>query len=84
VLREIVGDDGNQMVLLDNIEIIFDNGLKQDPLRLLQGLSRSKTVTAAWNGNIVENSLTYAAPDHPEYKRYPVRDFLLASPEIIP
>ena len=65
-----------------NIEILFDVSLKQDPLRLLQGLSRNKTVVAAWNGSIVDNSLTYAAPAHPEYRRYPARDFLVASPEV--
>ena len=82
LFREIVGNGGTQMILLDNIEIIFDNNLKQDPLRLLQSLSRSKTIVAAWNGNIDENSLTYAVPNHPEYKRYPIRDYLVASPEV--
>ena len=82
LLREIVGNGGGEMILLDNIEVIFDVGLKQDPLRLLQGLSRNKTVVAAWNGTIVEDCLTYAAPDHPEYRRYPMRDFLVASPEV--
>ena len=84
LLQEIVrvsnGDD--EMILLDNIEVIFDISLQQDPLRLLQGLSRNKTVVAAWNGIIVEDSLTYAAPGHPEYRRYPMRDFLVVSPEM--
>lgn len=70
------------LVLLDNIEILFDVHLKQDPLRLLQGLSRNKTVVAAWNGSIVDGHMTYAVPDHPEYRRYPIRDFLVASPEV--
>ncbi len=82
LLREIVGNGGGDMILLDNIEVIFDIDLKQDPLRLLQGLSRNKTVVAAWNGAIVGDYLTYAAPDHPEYRRYPIRDFLVASPEM--
>lgn len=82
LLREIVSKGSNEMVLLDNIEIIFDVGLKQDPLRLLQGISRNQTVVAAWNGTIVEDSLIYAAPDHPEYRRYPIRDLLVASPEV--
>jgi len=81
LLREIVGNGRGEMILLDNIEVIFDVGLKQDPLRLLQGLSRNKTVATAWNGAIVEDYLTYAAPDHPEYRRYAMRDFLVASPE---
>jgi|Deesub1362A_J573_1020465.scaffolds.fasta_scaffold00120_86 hypothetical protein len=70
------------LVLLDNIEILFDVHLKQDPLRLLQRLSRNKTVVAAWNGTIVDGHMTYAVPDHPEYRRYPIRDFLVASPEV--
>ncbi|MCL4079017.1 BREX-3 system P-loop-containing protein BrxF [Coriobacteriia bacterium Es71-Z0120] len=48
--------------------------LQQDPLRLLQGLPRNKTVVAAWNGTIVDGYLTYAGPSHPEYRRYPIRD----------
>lgn len=82
LLQEIVNNASGTMILLDNIEVIFDVDLKQDPLRLLQGLSRSKTVLAAWNGNIGENSLTYAAPEHPEYRRYQIRDFLVVGPEI--
>ncbi len=70
------------LVLLDNIEILFDVHLKQDPLRLLQGLSRNKTVVATWGGSVVGDRLIYAAPGHPEYRRYPIRDFLVLSPEV--
>ena len=80
LLREIIGTDGGEAILLDNIEVIFDVALQQDPLRLLQGLSRNKTVVAAWNGTVVEDSLIYAAPAHPEYRCYPMRDFLVAVP----
>jgi len=52
LLAEIVGGSAGDVVLLDNIEVLFDVLLKQDPLRLLQGLSRSKTVVAAWSGEI--------------------------------
>ena len=81
LLEEIIGEHDEEIVLLDNIEIIFDLGLRQDPLRLLQGLSRNKTVVAAWNGTVVEEFLTYAAPDHAEYRRYPIHDLLIVSPE---
>ncbi len=77
-----INEATGELVLLDNIEILFDVHLKQDPLRLLQGLSRNKTVVAAWNGSIVDGHMTYAIPDHPEYRRYPIRDFLVASPEV--
>lgn len=79
LLREIVDDAASEVVLLDNLEILFDVSLQQDPLRLLQGLSRNKTVVAAWNGSIDKDHMTYAVPDHPEYRRYLVRDFLVAS-----
>ncbi|MEM5947922.1 BREX-3 system P-loop-containing protein BrxF [Spirochaetia bacterium 38H-sp] len=82
LLGEIVGEATGELVLLDNIEILFDVHLKQDPLRLLQGLSRNKTVVAAWNGSIVDGHMTYAAADHPEYRRYPICDFLVASPDL--
>ena len=76
LLAEIVGASAADVVLLDNIEVLFDVSLKQDPLRLLQGLSRNKTVVAAWSGSIDGEHMVYATPDHPEYKRYPLRDFL--------
>lgn len=82
LLREIIENGENTLILLDNLELIFDVGLEQDPLRLLQGLSRNNTVVAAWNGTIIKSSLVYAIPAHPEYRRYPIRDFLVASPEV--
>jgi ABC-type uncharacterized transport system ATPase component len=82
LLREIISDAAGEVVLFDNIEILFDVSLKQDPLRLLQGLSRNKTVVAAWNGSIDGDHMIYAVPDHPEYRRYMVRDFLVASLEV--
>jgi hypothetical protein len=83
ILAEIVGAVTTHVVLLDNIEVLFDLSLKQDPLRLLQGLSRNKTVVVAWSGSIVGGHMVYAAPDHPEYKRYPLRDFLVVNPEAV-
>ena len=83
LLAEIVGASAADVVLLDNVEVLFDISLKQDPLRLLQGLSRNKTVVAAWSGSIDGEHMVYATPDHPEYKRYPLRDFLVVNPEAV-
>ncbi|HSW63924.1 MAG TPA: BREX-3 system P-loop-containing protein BrxF [Dissulfurispiraceae bacterium] len=52
LLSEIVSASAAEVILLDNVEVLFDVSLKQDPLRLLQGLSRNKTVVAAWSGEI--------------------------------
>ncbi|HSO82493.1 BREX-3 system P-loop-containing protein BrxF [Thiocapsa sp.] len=66
ILAEQVGD----VVLLDNIEMLFHPDLQQDPLRLLQSLSRNRTLVATWRGDYDGRSLIYASPDHPEYRRF--------------
>lgn len=81
LLAEIAGAAPGGVVLLDNIEVLFAVALKQDPLRLLQGLSRNQTVVAAWSGSSDGKHIFYASPGHPEYRRYPVRDFLIVTPE---
>jgi hypothetical protein len=79
LLDQIVAQPESDVILLDNVEILFDVALKQDPLRLLQGLSRSRTVAATWKGSIENDHLIYADPQHPEYRRYPVSGFLVAT-----
>ncbi|MDP2644046.1 MAG: BREX-3 system P-loop-containing protein BrxF [Desulfobacterales bacterium] len=64
-------------VVLDNLEILFDKDLKQDPLRLLQGLSRNQTVLASWNGTLNGVRLLYAETGHPEYRSYDAVDALI-------
>ncbi|MBN1136470.1 MAG: BREX-3 system P-loop-containing protein BrxF [Anaerolineae bacterium] len=81
ILGDIATGDDVSLVLLDNIEILFDAALKQDPLRLLQSVSRNRTVVAAWNGTIDRGHLIYAVPGHPEYRRYPIQDLLVVSLE---
>lgn len=81
LLHEIVDEAHADVILLDNLEVLFDVALKQDPLRLLQGLSRGRTLVASWNGAHDGRYMTYATPEHPEYRRYPVQGFLAAGPE---
>jgi len=76
LLRGIVREATGEVVLLDSIQLVFDVRLEQEPLHLLQRLSRNKTVVAAWSGSIVDGHITYAVPGHPEYWRYPIRDFV--------
>lgn len=82
LLDEIVMQANGNVVLLDNTEILFDVRLKQDPLRLLQGLARNHTVVAAWSGALDKEHIVYAEPGHHEYRRYPISGFLVASPGI--
>jgi len=77
LLGDLIKEAYSDVVLLDNMEILFEVSLRQDPLRLLQGLSRNKTIIVSWNGNVENDYLMYAVPEHPEFKRYKIADLLV-------
>jgi hypothetical protein len=70
LLQDVLAEEEDDTVALDNIELLFEPRLRQDPLALLQGLSRNRSVIAAWGGAYSDGTLTYAEPGHPEYQRY--------------
>lgn len=74
-----VADQIQSPMVLDNLEILFDKDLQQDPLRLLQSISRNRTLVASWNGSISSGRLLYAEPGHPEYRSYDTVDALIVS-----
>ncbi|MEI6414961.1 MAG: BREX-3 system P-loop-containing protein BrxF, partial [Pseudomonadota bacterium] len=78
ILSQIV-ENTQSPVVLDNLEILFDKDLKQDPLRLLQGVARNRAVLASWNGTTTKGRLLYAEPGHPEYRSYDFADALIVS-----
>jgi len=78
ILEQIVGQ-AQSPVILDNLEILFDKGLQQDPLRLLQSISRNRTVLASWSGGLTSGRLRYAEDGHPEYRSYDSVDALIVS-----
>lgn len=80
-LLELTSNGPEPVCLLDNTEILFDKDLQHDPLRLLQGISRNKTVVAAWNGLMNGTSLHYAEIDHPEYRSYDGHGLLIIEME---
>ena len=78
-LLEQIAATGAQTVVLDNIEILFDVELRQDPLRLLQHISRNRNVVAAWNGRMDGQKLIYAEPGHREYRQYRAKDVVIVN-----
>jgi predicted AAA+ superfamily ATPase len=70
LLKTEIVQAGSTVVLLDNLELLFDPDLRQDPLRLLELLARRQTVVAVWPGEVDGSDLVYAEPGHPEYRRY--------------
>lgn len=79
LLDDIVRAASTDVVLLDNIEMLFAVELAQDPLRLLQGLARNRTVVVAWPGAFDGQALTYAEPNHREFKKYAAPQAVIVS-----
>ena len=69
-LRKIVNGAGTEVILLDNLELLFDASLSLNPLQILQSNSRNTTIVASWNGTCINGVLTYAEPGHPEHRSY--------------
>ena len=70
LLKEVIAAVTGEIVLLDNLEILFDTGLEVEPLRLLQVSSRNRTIVASWSGIYRDGTLTYAEPGHPEFVQF--------------
>ncbi len=72
--RDAVESAEGDVVLCDNIELLFASELSLDPLRLLKRAARRKAVVAAWNGSYDGSTLSYAVPGHDEYRAYSYTD----------
>jgi hypothetical protein len=70
LLKNLIATAPGEVVLLDNLEILFDTALEVEPLRLLQVSSRNRTVVASWSGTYAGGTLTYAEPGHPEFVQF--------------
>jgi hypothetical protein len=79
LLEGLLATFPSRLTLLDNTEILFNPMLKQDPLRLLQRMSRDRTIVASWLGEVHGHHLSYASPEHPEFRRYLSDDLLIVS-----
>ncbi len=84
LLRSIIGESDQAVVLLDNLEILFEPPLHQRPIDVLKRLSRTRTIVATWRGTVTDGVLTYAMPGHPEYLEAPVQDALLVASGLVP
>ena len=78
LFEQLLASSGD-VVLLDHTELLFDASLQQDPLRLLQSVSRNRTVVAAWTGVVDAGTLCYAVPGHPEHRRYAAEGLLIVT-----
>jgi hypothetical protein len=58
------------IIIFENIELLFLPELQIDPIRLFEDISRNKILIIEWNGKYENRILTYARPGHPEYRIY--------------
>jgi len=67
LFADLLDDEVGDPILLDDIELLFDESLKTNTLTLLRHHSKNRVVVVAWNGTFCDGTLTYAEPDHAEY-----------------
>lgn len=71
LLREIADKEHtDDLLLLDNLELLFEKGLQINPLDLVKRLAHSKRVVAVWPGELRGDRLIYADMSHPEHRDY--------------
>lgn len=75
ILRELAYQHAScDLLLFDNIELLFDRSLQLDPLDLLKRHAQARRVVAVWPGEVQGDARTgrliYADMGHPEHQDY--------------
>lgn len=71
ILRELADEHAvGDLLLVDNIELLFDRTLQLDPLDLLKRHAHARRVVAVWPGQLRDSRLNYAEMGHPEHQDY--------------
>lgn len=60
------------LLILDNLELLFDRQLHLNPLELLKQQAHARAVVAAWPGEMRDGRLIYAISGHPEHQDYAI------------
>lgn len=79
LLSDLIADVPASLVVLDNLELLFDTSLKLDPLACLKLASRNRTIVASFPGVLEDGHLIYAESHHPEYRLFPADDLLIVN-----
>lgn len=82
ILRELADESvEGDLLLVDNIELLFDRSLQLDPLELLKRHAHARRVVAVWpgelQGDVRSGRLTYADMGHPEHQDYSLAGVVL-------
>lgn len=71
-LLKVLADDfaDHGLLLMDNIELLFDRALQLSPLDLLKRHAQARRIIAVWPGEVRESRLSYATTGHSECQDY--------------
>lgn len=58
------------LLIVDNIELLFDRSLHVSPLDILKQQAHARRVVAVWPGELRDGRLKYAQMGHSEYQDY--------------
>ncbi|PDS70166.1 BREX-3 system P-loop-containing protein BrxF [Rhizobium phaseoli] len=71
LLKELADEFASDgLLLMDNIELLFDRTLQLNPLDLLKRHAHARRVIAVWPGEFRGDRLSYATTGHPEHQDY--------------
>ena len=77
ILRELADQQTKDgLLLVDNIELLFDRSLLLDPLDLLKRHAQARRLVAVWPGELHNGRLTYAEMGHAEHQNYAIDGFV--------
>lgn len=77
-LHDLVSElvkEADDICCLSRINLLFEDSLQADPLKLLQQTAKKKPIIVIWPGNIDSISLNYAKPGLPDHKSYKLNEF---------
>ena len=70
IMENLIQEQHNKIICIDRIEVLFEPSLKTNPFQMLKQLSKNHTLIIAWRGIVIDKTLIYAKPNHPEYFKY--------------
>ncbi|MCQ8890914.1 BREX-3 system P-loop-containing protein BrxF [Pseudoalteromonas carrageenovora] len=77
-LHSLVSDlvkKAKDICYFSRINLLFEESLQADPLKLLQHAAKKKPIIVVWPGSLDSMSLSYAKPGLPDYKSYKLNEF---------
>jgi len=69
-----LGESTSAVTCLDHLEILFESGLRINPVTLIKSASRHVLIVAAWPGIVDADRLSFGSPDHPAYMELSKQD----------